>query len=408
MDKQYRKLKRISMSAIILFVILLMTMMVHITMEYIRLSSAFESSTPAPTAFLLGLFYIPFLVILFVVYLKFRKKMKASYSDKFRKELTKKVIINRSIKVIVISAITCLILLIVAPFIVISIMVNRHANYLGYATENQPMQDIYQATDFGLNENQRYLTTEDGLKIWTSEIFTEQPKAVIIYLSGIYQPSVTYFYGHARFMRKNGYASFLLEVRGHGKSEGNKICLGYEEVNDVKAVIEYIRSKKEYDGVPIVLHGVSMGGAAAVNAFGQINEVDGLIAMSAYSSFEDEVIDQMGSYKIPKIIRVLERPLIHMALTLQFGNDTVNIIKPEEQISNANHRPVLLIACTGDTEVPMGNTERLHKANPEAETWLRDSWEHFIVENCDFINMEQDEEYCNRILRFLENKVLKQ
>lgn len=127
--------------------------------------------------------------------------------------------------------------------------------------------------------------TQDGLNIWCSEIFVENPKAVIIYLTGIIQPSITYFYGHVEWMRENGIATILLEVRGHGQSDGKRICLGYEEVNDVRAVVDYIKSEEEYKDVPVILHGVSMGGAIAVNTFGQIDEVDALIAMSAYSSF---------------------------------------------------------------------------------------------------------------------------
>jgi len=36
-----------------------------------------------------------------------------------------------------------------------------------------------------------------------------------------------------------------------------------------------------------------MGGAIAINAFGQLEDIDGQIAASAYSSFEDVVVDTM-------------------------------------------------------------------------------------------------------------------
>lgn len=318
---------------------------------------------------------------------------------------TKKVVLRRITKAIAITVIVCILMLTIAPFIAIPLFVNRHVTYRGYATENYPMQDLYEASDFGLQETQRYLQTEDGLSVWTSEIGTEQPKAVIIYLSGIVQPSVTYFYGHAKFMKENGYASFLLEVRGHGNSDGNRICLGYEETRDVKAVVDYISSDPRYAGVPIVLHGVSMGGAIAVNAFGQINEIDGLIAMSAYSSFEDVITDQLDQYGIPKPLRAYLKSLISTSLRLVFGKESVNAIKPIVQIKNAKEKPVLLIASTGDTEVPFVNTQRLKEAHPNAEIWVRDSWEHFIVRDCDFKNMSQDKEYCDVILNFLENSL---
>lgn len=318
----------------------------------------------------------------------------------------KYLIAKNIMKLLIITTAICLVLLIIAPFIAIPIFLNRHVDYRGYATDNYPMQDIYQASDFGLKEKQMYLTTSDGLNIWTSEISSEQPKAIIIYLSGILQPSVTYFYGHAKYMQEKGYASFLLEVRGHGNSDGKKICLGYEEVKDVQAVIEYIKSVKEYEEKPIIIHGVSMGGAIAVNAFGQIKEIDAVIAMSAYSSFEDVLEDSMGNFRIPRLLQKLEKFLLRASLKLSFGSASVNNMKPLEQIKNANGRPMLLISCSGDIEVPMINTQRLHEMNPEAEIWQRDSWEHFIVKNCDFKKVDNDDEYCKRILDFIEIKVL--
>ena len=77
-------------------------------------------------------------------------------------------------------------------------------------------------------------------------------------------------------------------------------------------------------------------------------------------------------------------------------------MKPINQIQNIQGRKVLLIACKDDPGVPSINMQRLKEANPEVETWLRDSWEHFIVKNCDFKNMAEDKEYCEKIINFLE------
>ena len=306
-------------------------------------------------------------------------------------------------RIIISFAVICLSLLLIVPFVTISILVNRHVDYKGYATEDYPLQDIYNAKDYGLNENQMYLETEDGLKIWTSEIYTEQPKAVIIYLTGIEQPSITYYYGHAKYMKEEGYASILLEVRSHGRSEGNQIGLGYTEVEDVKAVVDYIKSEEKYKNVPIVIQGVSMGGTIAINAFGQIEEIDGLIAASAYSSVEDQIVEMMTLYEVPKWIQTSMKPFCKMGLVWVFGGERVEKLQPVKQIKNANGRPILLIACTGDREVPPTNMERLHQANPDAKTWLRDSWEHFIIKDCNFVDVAEDREYWNVIMSFLED-----
>ena len=300
-----------------------------------------------------------------------------------------------------------IILWLIAPLIAIPVFVNRHVNYRGYADEKYPMQDIYTAEEFGLEDQQRYLTTEDGIKVWCSEVKVQDPKAIIIYLSGIDQPSVTYFYGHSKWMKDNGYATILLELRGHGKSEGNQICFGYEETNDVQAVIDYIQGLKEYENVPIVIQGVSMGGACAINAFGQIEEIEAVIAMSAYSSAEDVIMDLEGENYVPRVFRWIQKPLVKVAFQFCFGSEVIDELKPIKQITKANGRPVLLIACSGDTNgVPIVNTQRLINAYDAAQVWIRDSWEHFVIKDCDFYNVEEDTEYCDRILTFL-NEVIK-
>jgi hypothetical protein len=70
--------------------------------------------------------------------------------------------------------------------------------------------------------------------------------------------------------------------------------------------------------VPIVIHDVSMGGAIAVNAFGQIEDIAGLIAMSAYSS--DVMVEKMRQYHIQKLICAIEKPLIRLSLRAVFGD----------------------------------------------------------------------------------------
>ena len=322
-----------------------------------------------------------------------------------KKLLTKKQRIISLTRRILITLIILLCILISAPFIGLHLYLNRHVDYKGYETTDYPLQGIYEASDYGINEKQMYLTTEDGYEIWCSEIGIENPKGIIIYLTGILQPSITYFYGHASWMEKNGYTSILLEVRGHGKSEGNKICLGYEEYKDVQAVVDYIKHNEEYKDIPIIIQGVSMGGAIAINSFGQIPDIDVLIAMSPYSSFEDEVVELMNLYYIPKWLQVFEMPFIKQALIFQYGRENVENMTPEKQIQNDEGRSILLVACTGDVQVPFANTLRLQKANPEADVWIKDSWEHFIVNGCAFRNVIDDTEYCDRILKFIEESI---
>lgn len=251
----------ISDLSLVLFMVCFIMMITTFAVIYFSDANTFK-------AFLSSLIYIPILIATISFHILHRRRMKHYFSRSIKVKTGKQFVLQIIVKVIAIGTGIFLILLILLPYFALPMFLNRHINYLGYVTNDFPLQDVYQAKDFNLKENQMFLRTEDGLKVWVSEITTTHPKAVIIYLSGIVQPSVTYFYGHAKFMQDHGYASILLEVRGHGKSDGNRICLGYGEVKDVKAVVDYINSQEKYRDVPIVVPGVSMGGAIAVNSFG--------------------------------------------------------------------------------------------------------------------------------------------
>ncbi|HCL04338.1 MAG TPA: lysophospholipase [Lachnoclostridium phytofermentans] len=297
---------------------------------------------------------------------------------------------------------TLVLAVVFAPFILVYYITRGPVLYQEKPTLDNPLQEIYKASDFLLEDKMIPIRTQDGFSLWASEIEVENPKAVVIYLTDNKQPSITYFYGHAKWMKDNGYASILLETRGHGESEGNVIGLGYTEVNDVRAVVEYIMKQERYLDVPIVLQGVSMGGAVAINAFGQIPEVDALIAMSAYTSVEDAIIESMRNHGVPEFLCKIERPLVKFALSIVYGRDAVETLKPIDQIKNANDRPVFFISSKEDMKVSIENINRFREANPEAEYWVRDSSEHLINDDSDFTNVEKDTEYCNRILDFLD------
>ena len=70
---------------------------------------------------------------------------------------------------------------------------------IDYLTEKHVSYDVvYDARDFGLPApDSLRLTTSDGYDIFAYEVCPERPKAVVVCLAGIENPSVTAFYGDA-------------------------------------------------------------------------------------------------------------------------------------------------------------------------------------------------------------------
>ncbi len=297
-----------------------------------------------------------------------------------------------------IVAIIVIILLVVAiaifaaiPPIIMKDMIHLHVDF----EEMQPEQFGVEAAEIGL-------ITKDGLRLASWEVKANEPRGIVIFLSGIHNPSVTAFFGHAKMLAEHGYSSLLIEMRFHGRSEGDKICLGTKEYLDTKAGVEYILSNDGYKDLPIIVFGVSMGGAAAINSIGEIPEIDGLISISAFSSWPDTFYDNMVNMGMPSFIAELEKPFVNLYMGFEYGFGSLKI-NPVNEIKKLYGRPALLMHSTGDTQVPYKSFERLMEAAPgQFETFARKGDYHFICRDESFEDPRTDAEYADAILSFLK------
>lgn len=281
-------------------------------------------------------------------------------------------------------------ILLAAPPVMIGSMIDGHVDF----------STVYTAEEFGLVADKVTLETTDGVRLVAYDVYHPEPKAVVIFISGIQNPSVTAFFGHARMLQEHGYASVLYEMRAHGESEGDVVGLGYKEWMDTRAVVDYIIGQERYEGVPIVVFGLSMGGAVAINSIANIPEIDGLVALSAYSSFADVFADQMVRLGAGWVLATVERAVAWTYLALKFGWESRDMT-PIIQIEKLGDRPALLIHSTDDTQVPYPSFTRLVKRAPgHVETWTRSGDLHMITS--DFLDPRNDREYAERILEFLE------
>jgi len=275
------------------------------------------------------------------------------------------------------------------PVVIMNPWLNTHVNF----------KKNWTAEEFGLDAEHFFVKTEDGLNISACEVAVDTPKVVIICLSGIHNPSATGYFGHARLFKEHNYATILLDMRAHGESDGNKIYLGYKEWLDVKAIVQYIKEKPLYQNVPVVILGLSMGAATAINAIGEIPEIDGLISLSAYASWEDVFYDNMSA-SVPKIIAGIEKPFVSLVTFFKYGAVSCSI-KPKKEITKLGDRPALLMHSKDDSQVPYKNFERLLLHAPaQVETFSRDGDLHFMTEH--FENPEKDTEYSEEIIRFID------
>ena len=256
----------------------------------------------------------------------------------------------------------------------------------------------YSAAEFGVEDEVVALKSADGLSLTAYEVAVEQPKGVVICLGGIHSMTATKWYGHSRLFADNGYASLLLDLRAHGGSSGDRIYAATREWMDVAAAVAYIVSQERYRGVKIAVMGLSMGAATAVVSAGKIGDIDALIALSSYSSWEYN-FNLNVAQQVPKPFAQLLSPFVNVVTRLRFGGYAD--ITPENQITNLGARPALLVQSVGDKLVPFANFERLTAAAPQVEQWVVEGDNHCIIE--DFVHPQTNAQYCERIVEFLNS-----
>ena len=288
---------------------------------------------------------------------------------------------KKVIKKIILGILITLFLLIIGglsyvPHMIMKDMVNMHVEF----------DEVHAGEEFGIISEKVELKTEDGLKIVAHEVKVDKPKAMVIFLSGIQKPSVTTFFGHGKMLKDNGYGSLLVEMRAHGESDGEVIGLGFKEYIDVKAAVKHIEDK--YSEIPIVVYGVSMGGATAINSIGEIEEIDGLISMSAYASWEDVFYDNMISMDAPKAYAKLQKPFLKIYTTFKYGLKSLSI-SPKNEIKKLGDRPALLIHSKEDSQISFKNFERIMENAPDhVETLIIEGDNHMILSTDEELNNE--------------------
>ncbi|MGB2956344.1 MAG: alpha/beta fold hydrolase, partial [Anaerolineales bacterium] len=92
---------------------------------------------------------------------------------------------------------------------------------------------------------------------------------------------------HSLFAR-HGFGVVSWDFRAHGESEGEVCSLGYYEVLDVEAALDFALSQPDVERVGA--WGGSMGGATVIMAAARRPEIEAVVADSAFAALEDELI----------------------------------------------------------------------------------------------------------------------
>lgn len=169
-----------------------------------------------------------------------------------------------------------------------------------------------------------------------------------------------------------GYATLMLDLRGHGGSEDVRRTLGNHESRDVQAALSWLEGRGFEPG-ETVLHGFSMGAATVVGAAPGTG-IAAVVEESGYADLplllEDEIPARSG---LPGFFT----PGVLLASDLFLGLDAGEVIPRREAATLAERDvPLFIIHSTTDEVVPYEHAKLFRQAYPEAELWRLEDYDH--------------------------------
>ena len=213
------------------------------------------------------------------------------------------------------------------------------------------------------------LTTADGLKIGGWHIPGSRPNGIIL-VHGL-NTNRAAMLPQASALAEAGYHLFLIDLRGHGLSDGAEVTYGYREAFDVLAGVDFLMALPNIRKVGAL--GISLGGAAVARAAALDPRLSAVVIEGSYSSLADAVEDAFDDLSI--FPRWPFAPLL-VALTERRLRLDISQVNSARDLATIHPRAVMIIHGDGGL-FPRRHAYKMFAAAQEPkELWLLDSFGH--------------------------------
>lgn len=242
------------------------------------------------------------------------------------------------------------------------------------------------------------LTAADGMNLQGWYIPNSEADGTVIFCHGLFNQR-SEMLEQAIFMNGQGYRALLFDFRNHGKSDGSYTSFGYHERQDVVAALDYVKQTRAETG-PIILWGISMGGANSLLTAAEQPDVSAVIAESSFYSVSETL-----RHDLTRMFRLPVTPfawLVEFVTEMRLGI-SIQDLNVGEAAARIQDCPVLLIGGTADERMPIRNNERLFKVIPGE---MKDQWVVEGAGHADIWKTAKDE-YKARVVSFLNRYIRK-
>lgn len=200
-----------------------------------------------------------------------------------------------------------------------------------------------------------YINSFDSLRLHSYEIKESNNNKWAITVHG-YTANAEYMSSIAYKYYTLGYNLIVPDLRGHGKSEGHYIGMGWHDRLDIIKWIEYILNKDE--NAQILLHGISMGAATVMMVSGEElpKNVKVIIEDCGYTGAKEQL-----AYKLKNMFKLPSFPLLNICsiITKIKAKYFISEASAIDQIKKSK-TPILFIHGDKDKFVPFYMLEELY------------------------------------------------
>jgi uncharacterized protein len=259
------------------------------------------------------------------------------------------------------------------------------------APHRQPEE--HTPADVGLDYREVSIRSTDGLELAGWWVPGNDTSRAVVLVPGIKSGKVSqHVLETAPAYAGAGYGVLMIDLRAQGRSEGERVTMGYEEVRDVWGALAWLKEQGFSPG-EVVLHGFSMGGATVLRAAPE----SGVAAVVEESAYADLPLILRQRLPTASGLPPFFAPSIFLMGKLFLGIDPW-AVRPAKEARRlcAEGVPLLIIHSTDDETTPFEHARRIKGACPEATLWRIEGYEH--------VGAYAHPEYRQRLLNFLRTE----
>ena len=203
---------------------------------------------------------------------------------------------------------------------------------------------------------------KDGVALSGWWVPVESARGTVVLVHGLNRSRIE-MVGKVPFLHDQGWNALLFDLRFHGDSGGKMRSLGFFERDDVHAAADLARQRSPG---PVVLWGISVGGATAMFTAAEDPQVAGVVCDSSFRSLRDTTRHHLALFRrfrwwlraVP-VWPVADEVLFWFERRTGVDPDALDVVKAAAKL---RPRPALFVANSGDQRMPQDIAFDLQKA----------------------------------------------